>query len=276
MNYQTVHRQFGSKVRTASEIIGLIPPGKAIWCEVFCGTAAVTLSKPPHKGEHLNDMNGNVVNLFEVMRDPAGLDRLCELVTLTPWSQAVQAQCWDVALVDLEPVDRAWAFLVRSWQTVGGKQTAGNWRLQKNNSWCYGTWNRVPKRLRETAIRLKGCYIHQRDCMDMVGMLDRDDAVLFIDPPYPYESLNTSGLIYEIDMTAEQHEAFARRVATCDASIILTMNPGTIYGDILADWYTTNLRVRGQRNSVKNEVIYTNFDPVMNDGLFATANQRSE
>src|SRR5689334_15716926 len=55
---------YGSKQRLAYRISKNLPPHNA-WAEVFCGSAALTLAKDPAQIEVINDIDGNIVNLFK-------------------------------------------------------------------------------------------------------------------------------------------------------------------------------------------------------------------
>lgn len=105
--------------------------------------------------------------------------------------------------------------------------------------------------------------IHQRDCRELVEVFaDLPEAVLFLDPPYPLETTNTRRQqVYEHDMSADEHSALCEALRKVKAAVIVTMNPGTVYSEMLADWPVTPLPVRGQRNNTKTELIFTNFVP---------------
>src|SRR5713101_8888033 len=75
---------FGSKHRIASEICKQLPPHNA-WVEVFCGSAAMTLAKPCAPIEVINDIDHNVVNLFDQLRNHT--EALCRSVALTPYAR---------------------------------------------------------------------------------------------------------------------------------------------------------------------------------------------
>lgn len=53
----------GSKWKTADWIISLMPPHKS-YLEPFFGSGAVYFKKPPSRIETINDMDGEIVNLF--------------------------------------------------------------------------------------------------------------------------------------------------------------------------------------------------------------------
>jgi DNA adenine methylase len=205
------HCQFGSKARVAADLLELVPPDVMVWVEGFAGTAAVTLAKPPHPAEHLNDANGEIVNLFRVLRDGAARERLCSLVELTPYAEAEFRDCCSAVWGGLErpddPVERARQFLVASWQAIGGKQRVkSSWRLDLGRSWLISTWQGVPDRLWDAATRLKAAHIHQKHIRDLVEMFsDQPQALLFLDPPYPRRSISAHEPLYANDMTEAEH-----------------------------------------------------------------------
>ena len=61
-------------------------------------------------------------------------------------------------------------------------------------------------------------------------------------------------------MAQTVHRQFGSKVRVAGA-VILTMAEGTVYDQVLQDWHRTTVAVRGLVNSVKSEVIFTNFRP---------------
>ena len=160
-----------------------------------------------------------MVNLFEVLRDPAALELLCRQIELTPYAQEEFERCRsEVWTSDADqapdPVERARRFLVASWQAIGGKQIArSNWRLDLGKSWLIGTWIRLPLRLQQAAQRLKLCHVHRRHIAELVEMFGRRaDAMIFLDPPYPLATRATHETMYAVEMSAAEHEALARQL----------------------------------------------------------------
>ena len=76
---------FGGKAQLATRIVALLPEHHT-YVEPFGGSAAVLLAKQPSPVEVLNDMDGDLVNFWFVLRDyPAELERR---LALTPYSRA--------------------------------------------------------------------------------------------------------------------------------------------------------------------------------------------
>ena len=105
---------FGAKKRIAQQIIEALPPHNA-WVEGFCGSAALTLAKRPVSIEVINDLDGQIVNLFEQLRNNS--EALCRAVALTPYAREefkLARQSDDIC----DPLERARRFLVATMMTV--------------------------------------------------------------------------------------------------------------------------------------------------------------
>src|SRR6185295_8273464 len=67
---------FGSKNKIALKLCADLPPHMC-WVEAFCGSAALTLAKRRAPIEVINDIDGEIVNVFKQLRNHQ--DELCRL-----------------------------------------------------------------------------------------------------------------------------------------------------------------------------------------------------
>lgn len=82
----------GSKWRMAEKIVSLMPEHRS-YLEPFFGSGAVFFSKPRSRIETINDLDGEIVNLFRVVRDMA--EELEREVALTPYSREEYERAWE-------------------------------------------------------------------------------------------------------------------------------------------------------------------------------------
>ena len=76
---------YGGKFSHLNWLLPLLPKAQH-YCEPFAGSAAVLLNREPAPVETYNDIDGEVVNFFRVLRDQK--EQLIEAIGLTPFSRA--------------------------------------------------------------------------------------------------------------------------------------------------------------------------------------------
>jgi DNA adenine methylase len=113
-------RYFGGKWRIAPWIISHFPP-HCIYTEAYGGGASVLLRKPRAHAEIYNDLDGEISNVFLVLRDN-GVE-LRRRLQFTPYSRIE----FDLSYIPTtDPVEQARRTLVRSWMGYGGNLTRIN------------------------------------------------------------------------------------------------------------------------------------------------------
>jgi DNA adenine methylase len=179
---------YGAKQRIAKQIISALPPHNA-WVEAFCGSAALTLAKVPAPIEVINDLDGQVVNLFEQLRSNS--KALCKAIALTPYARAEfqkARQSPELA----EPLEKARRFLVSTMMTVNGTIGTGTCGFSFSMSYAreerearVNRWYNLPARLESVVERLRNVRVENRDARDLLRMfVDRPATLVYLDPPY--------------------------------------------------------------------------------------------
>ena len=184
---RTVIKYPGAKWRVVDWIISLMPPHKS-YLEPFFGSGAVFFSKPPSRMETINDLDGEIANLFTVIRDrPEELERA---VALTPYSRREYEAAWERFLAgDVEdPVERARLTLVRYWQTHGScSRYKSGWKHDlAGREYAYATryWNRLPEWIAMSVARLKEAQIENAPAVDLIRRFRNPQVLIYADPPY--------------------------------------------------------------------------------------------
>lgn len=183
----------GSKWRIAGWVASFFPRHD-LYVEPFGGSAAVLLAKAPARLEVYNDLDGGAVNFFRVLREPELAAELKRRLDLTPYARAEYDVAWSVQ-GNLSPVERAWAFFVRSHLGIGARGA-----LQRTGFRC-GVIERRPERSPAYMLtpqffasidkavpaatgRLRGAVIEQNDALDVIRRYDHQKTLFYVDPPY--------------------------------------------------------------------------------------------
>lgn len=194
---------FGSKNKIASQICTALPP-HSCWVEVFCGSAALTLRKYPAQIEVINDIDKEVVNFFEQLRD--NHDELCYQIQLTPYAEQELINSRVAVPVD-DNIERARRFLVRSMMAINGIFGEDKGGFSYSDSYTrnehdarVNRWNNLPDRLKLIIERLRSVRIENKDARKIMNRyLYRPATLLYLDPPYFADRTNG----YEKDAKGE-------------------------------------------------------------------------
>lgn len=255
---------YGAKQRLASQIIDTLPPHNA-WVEAFCGSAAITLAKKPAPIEVINDRDGNIVNLFRVLRN--NHRALISTVALTPYARQefVTAGRWKKKLTSVE---RARVFLARTMMTVNGDGNGAGFSY--SSSYTRGgkearvsRWHNLPERLSEVAERLRNVRVESRDARRLVEMFsDRPATLIYLDPPYFVKRAHR----YVIDANdIEFHRELLELCCDAKCMILLSGYDTPLYKRMLRakdGWrrvaINTHTRDTGGNDYVRREVLWQN------------------
>jgi len=179
---------FGSKNKIALQLCSDLPP-HTCWVEAFCGSAALTLRKERASIEVINDIDNEVFNFFQQLREHP--DALIELVSLTPYAERelVNARIPVEGLSDLE---RARRFLVQSMMAINGifgKEKGGfsySDSFSRNGQDArVSRWNNLPDRLALVVERLKKVRVENKDALKVLKRyINRPNTLVYLDPPY--------------------------------------------------------------------------------------------
>lgn len=246
-------RYFGAKWRIADWITDYLPKHEC-YVEVFGGSAAVLLRKSRARVEVYNDINGDVVNFFEVLRDRG--HELATAIALTPYSrreyEASFVRCEDV-------LERARRTCIRSWQGRGGYRRTGStsWRFTCGVGQCSApsqTWSRVPERLLDVAERLRGVSIESDDWSKILERYDRPGTLFYLDPPY-VTSARAAKYEYEHEMSNEDHSELLDAVGSLEGMAIISGYQCELYETALCDWEAVSIASRTQ-NGASTEYLW--------------------
>ncbi|WP_410499721.1 DNA adenine methylase [Chitinibacter sp. S2-10] len=254
----------GGKRRLADLIIPLFPKHDC-YVELFCGGAALYfLRHIPAKTEVLNDVNGELINLYRVVQH-----HMEEFVRQFKWAiSSRQVFKWHQMTQPetLTDIQRAARFYYLQQHAFGGKvqgQSFGTATTGSPINLC-----RIEENLSAAHLRLAGTYVENLSWLDCLKKYDRPHTFFYADPPY----WQTEG--YGVPFEWVQYELLAEAMRTCKGKMMISIND---HPDIRACFAEFHMKELGIKYSVSNthgapetskELIIMNWVPDDLGGLF--------
>jgi DNA adenine methylase len=204
---------YGGKFNHLEWLLPMLPQTRQ-YVEPFGGSAAVLINRPAAAVETYNDIDGEVVNFFKVLREQT--DDLMKAIALTPFSR--EEFYWAVApaFEDVTPIERARRFFVRARQArTGLAQTAslGRWANCINTSRAgmsgvVSRWLGSVDALPEIAVRFLRVQIENRPAVEVISLYDDPQTLFYCDPPYVHVTRGDDKA-YRFEMDDKEHRSLA-------------------------------------------------------------------
>lgn len=260
-------RYHGGKWRAAPWVIPCLPSNHDLFIESHGGSAGVLLQKSRSPIEVYNDLDGEVVNFFKMLRERP--DDLIRLLHWTPFAHAEQKLSMEPTD---DPLEAARRFYVRSHLTISGPTAQWNsgWRRQKKYSRGRNGNSRMKpaavsfmelEHLYQVAERMRGVTIEQMDALDLIRKYDQPRAVFYVDPPYVAETRKRwKASAYAHEMTDEQHRELAAVLRGCAGMVVLSGYDGDLYEALYNDWsrIDRDFRTNGNTSEMATESLWLN------------------
>jgi DNA adenine methylase len=260
---------YGGKFSHLNWLLPLLPACHH-YCEPFSGSGAVLLNRAPAPVETYNDIDGDVVHFFRVLRDQP--DALIRAISLTPFSREEYHQAIYGDTDGISAVERARRFYIRARQTrTGLAQTAslGRWANCKDTSragmsgvvsrWLGGT-----EALDDIARRLLRVQIENRPALDVMRLYDGPNTLFYCDPPYlPATRGDTKA--YGFEMDEAQHREFAKLANQCAGMVAVSGYDHPLMDELFKPgrWFKTlgPEKTIHSTKDTRTEVLWTNYRP---------------
>lgn len=204
----------GGKRRLAPHILPMFPE-HTCYVEVFCGAAALFFLKEPSKVEVLNDVNGELVNLYRVVQR-----HLEEFVRQFKWalsSREIYRWMKITPSETLTDIQRAARFFYLQRLGFGGKvdgQTFGTATTSPPRL----NLLRIEEDLSEAHLRLSRAQIERLDWAECLERYDREHTLFYLDPPY----WGTEG--YGVEFGLDQYTRMAELLRSMKGKAVVSVN----------------------------------------------------
>ncbi len=256
---------YGGKFSHLDWLLPLLPESHH-YCEPFGGSGAVLINRESSPVETYNDLDGEVVNFFRVLREHG--DEFIRMLSLTPFSREEFFLALSDQPLDGAPVERALRFFIRARQArTGLAQTAtlGRWANCKNTSrsgmsGVVSRWLGSVESLPEIATRFLRVQIENRPAVDLMKLYDSPDTLFYCDPPYPHDSRGDSRA-YSYEMCDDEHIKLAALLQVARGKVAISGYQCELMNRLYANW---NLHLAPPKRShsvkqIRQEALWTNY-----------------
>ena len=231
---------YGGKFSHLDFILPHIPTDARHFCDVYGGSAAVLMNLPPFTVETYNDIDSELVNFFQTLRDREA--ELVRAIGLTPFSREELIRACEPAR-NLPRVERARRFYVRARQTRTGlaqRSSEGRWAhcvltSRAGMAGAVSRWLGSVEALPAIAQRLLRVQIENAPALDTIRRYDTAETVFYLDPPYVHAARGDPAA-YGFEMTDGAHRALAATLRHIRGRAVLSGYRNALYDDLFRDW----------------------------------------
>lgn len=232
------------------------------YVEPYFGSGAVFFNKQASNIETINDLDGEVVNFFEVIRDMP--EELAAKIHMTPYARAVYEGVYKQPdITTISKLDRALKFCIKINMSHGFRCNSPKvgWKNDiqgRERAYAAQAWNKIPEIVMQAAERLRGVQIEQRPALDIIKRFNHPKCLIYCDPPYLLSTRR--GKQYNVEMSNREHEELLNALLENKSKIMISGYESDLYNDALKNWIKKTVFSQTQSLIKAKEVIWMNYN----------------
>lgn len=264
---------FGGKFTWIDYLYEEFPTDFKHLIDLFGGSFCVSLNYDGKVIRTANEINEDITNFFQVLRDHE--DQLMRKLLLTPCSQIEFERCWERSDDKIENARRFYVRVRQSFFGLGAQRKNKGWHMAKTKYNSKGgetvsKWNNALNKLHAVAEAIRRNFqitpFSYEVCIDK---LDFDKAFFYCDPPYSKRSRKSYN-DYKFEFTDKQHRKLANKLHKIKGLAMVSGYDCSLMNELYADWRKVELPVKKNniRSSDVQEIIWMNYDKPVKGTLF--------
>lgn len=264
-----VIKYHGAKWGVAPWVISHFPEHRS-YLEPFFGSGAVLFTKSRSAIETVNDIDGDVVNLFDwIRKDPA---RLAHAIRFTPYARDEYDRAWAAQYTETDNFRRAVNFYIRmmmghGFRTTGEKVGWKNDVQGREAAYAAKCWAKTPEVIIQAAERLRGVQIENRPAVELIRRFNYQNVLIYADPPYMLGTRQNRKQ-YRHEMTDDDHMELLEAIKAHRGPAIISGYDSDLYNRELKGWYKDGRTSFTQTASKRREILWMNFEPAAQMDMF--------
>jgi DNA adenine methylase len=265
----------GGKSRLRNQIINILPE-HTCYVEPFCGAAWVLFGKPLSQVEIINDIDGDLINFFRVIKQrPEDFIRSFDLELVSRQQYDELAALNPENIDSIERAHRFYYLIMAGW---GGELNYPRFQTSitdgGHGNRLIGALKTLQQRIEPVHQRLSTVIIENLDWRECIQRYDRPGVVMYIDPPYPGNGVNYAHNIRDWDEHKEMADVLSRMQSRW---ILSSYDTGKIR-ELYKGYNITPVEIAsGMRKAKQNtervviqEVLITNYEPPFSQPALAS------
>jgi len=273
--YVNLISYFGGKYPHLKWLISKFPAGNYHFIDIMCGSANVALNVN-YPLVTVNDMNDEIHNLFQVLRND--YDEFMRILYFTPFSRT-ELNNIITALKNNESVsnvERARRYFVKSQLGYGANGSQNNhygmgfeWALHETNFYRTDNWNLKLQRLAKVVDKLRHFQIESRDALELFDSVNSRGNIVYFDPPYLL-STRKSKKRYHHEQEDDFHVRLAEKISDAKCFVAVSGYDSPLYDELFSSMHKS-MDIPKKSNVGKlitRECLWTNYDPITVNGSY--------
>ena len=257
---------FGGKFTWVDYLYQNFPSDFTHLVDLFAGSFVVSLNYNGRVIKTANEINSDITNFFEVLRNNES--DLVRLLLLTPCSETEYLNCWERSDDNIEQARRFYVRIRQSFFGLGAQRKNKGWHMAKKHVNASGgetvsRWNNAIEKLHDVADVIRSNFqIINGSYSDCIDRIDHPKAFFYADPPYPEESRKSKN-DYKFEFTDDDHRLLSEKLHSIEGLAMVSGYDCNLMNELYGDFYKTKFPVK--KNNIRSgevqEVIWTNYDP---------------
>lgn len=264
---------FGGKFTWLEYLYKYFPNNFTHLIDLFAGSMVVSLNYRGNVVKTANELDGDITNFFEVLRDHE--PELIRLLLLTPCSEQEYNNAWKPSADKIEQARRFYVRVRQSFFGLGAQRRNKGWHMAKSTVGAQGgetvsRWNNAIGKLHEVAEAIRSNFqILNLDYSACIDKTDFPNAFFYVDPPYPLECRASSN-DYKFEFSDSQHRELAARLHNIQGKAMISSYDCPLMQELYGDWKM--IRFPSKQNNIRTgmvqEVVWVNYDSFSFPDLF--------
>ncbi len=262
---------FGGKFTWLDSLYKYFPNDFTHLVDLFAGSMAVSLNYKGNVVKTANEINSDITNFFEVLRDHE--PELTRLLLLTPCSLQEHNNSWNAVEFQnytADKIERARRFYVRVRQSffgLGAQRRNKGWHMAKQHVNARGgetvsRWNNAIEKLHEVAEVIRSEFqITNLDYSECIDKLTFDKCFFYADPPY-LEDVRKSKNDYKFEFSTNDHIRLSEKLHSINSLAMVSGYDSELYNELYHDW--TKIKFNTKLNNIRSgkvqEIIWINYE----------------